>query len=535
MRKKILIADDDTLTRMFLSGLLSAQGYETVELGSGWEVVNYLSDDTCDLILLDVLMDEMDGFVTCKHVVEHGSGIPVIIVTSLTEGAKIKEGFEAGAIDYVKKPIDKIELISRIENALRIKQAEQELGKLYDNLSEQLHVASRVQNYMLPGEIVVNDNLIFSSNYVPCQHVGGDLFDIIHLDDGRDFVYVADISGHGVQAALLMSAVKSVIHLAAEEFDFDDNVHEFMNRLNSILCESLFFKNYMTILAGVIDLKRGRFDYFNAGHPPLVGVDLKNGCVYKCNSRGSVPLGWSKKICYEKCDSGCQDLDSEIVYMLYTDGIIECLDGQSSTLGVDGFINVLLSMKDESDSLLLPQRLVSTIRSRGYDMSKDDSTLFSFRIQGDKTKSFVMDTKKMMYGMQKAGNLGVVQKVSDALEAKTVDFTGDTDLAAKASIVITEFLNNIIIHGLGSVDQSVIVGLKAGPKLELTFIDRGIEWMPGLSYAGSEEFDDYGVYLGESGRGMRMIRALSSCFKRERIGDANETVIELAGTQQVSV
>ena len=116
-RQKILFADDDPEIREVLRILLEGEGYETVEAASGEEVLRLL-DETVDLVILDVLMPAMNGYLVCAEI-RRRSAVPVLFLTAKTRDADKTQGFDAGGDDYLVKPFSYQELINRVKAMLR--------------------------------------------------------------------------------------------------------------------------------------------------------------------------------------------------------------------------------------------------------------------------------------------------------------------------------------------------------------------------------------------------------------------------------
>lgn len=116
--RRIIIVDDEERMRNLITLYLAPAGFDCVPLSSGKEVIEYLSKKTCELVILDVMMPDMDGWETCKKIREF-SDIPIIMLTARTDKADIVKGLSIGADDYITKPFDSSELIARIEAVFR--------------------------------------------------------------------------------------------------------------------------------------------------------------------------------------------------------------------------------------------------------------------------------------------------------------------------------------------------------------------------------------------------------------------------------
>jgi DNA-binding response OmpR family regulator len=123
--KRILVIDDLPENVFLLKDRLEHEGYEVLTADCGNSGIEKATDEIPDLILLDVMMPDINGFEVCKTLVNDSrtSGIPILLVTAKTDAEDTKEGLDAGAFDYIKKPINKIELIARVKSALKLSEA----------------------------------------------------------------------------------------------------------------------------------------------------------------------------------------------------------------------------------------------------------------------------------------------------------------------------------------------------------------------------------------------------------------------------
>ncbi|MBT8359400.1 MAG: diguanylate cyclase [Deltaproteobacteria bacterium] len=115
----ILVVDDDELVRKTLSVLVSSLGYNCLVASDGIEATEMLQSKHCDLVLSDIKMPNMDGLELLKHIIRHHSGTDVIIATGYNETASYADVIRAGALDFIKKPIDQAELEAKLARALR--------------------------------------------------------------------------------------------------------------------------------------------------------------------------------------------------------------------------------------------------------------------------------------------------------------------------------------------------------------------------------------------------------------------------------
>ncbi|MCB1309580.1 MAG: response regulator, partial [Leptospiraceae bacterium] len=201
---EILCVDDTAGILHLLESLLSKEGYHVSCAASGDEAVQRAEETTPDLILLDVTMPGMDGFETCRRLksIIALRETPVIFLTSRTESDDVVRGFEVGAVDYVFKPFQKPELLSRIRTHVELRRAREEYRK-------DLQLAARLQRSIFNGQDQFFNGVQISLNYLPWSSVGGDMYDISMLTDDVIRIFLADAIGHGIRAALASMLIKS--------------------------------------------------------------------------------------------------------------------------------------------------------------------------------------------------------------------------------------------------------------------------------------------------------------------------------------
>ena len=149
----ILVVDDDELVRKTLSVLVSSLGYNCHVASDGIEATEMLQSKHCDLVLSDIKMPNMDGLELLKHIIRHHSGTDVIIATGYNETASYADVIRAGALDFIKKPIDQAELEAKLARALRERHMIRKLETLSmcDGLTSLLN--SRAYDLRFPREV----------------------------------------------------------------------------------------------------------------------------------------------------------------------------------------------------------------------------------------------------------------------------------------------------------------------------------------------------------------------------------------------
>jgi DNA-binding response OmpR family regulator len=134
----ILIVDDVPKNIQVLGNILRQEGYCVSFSTSGKQALELVQSDSLDLLLLDVMMPQMDGYEVCRKLKEtpKGRGIPIIFITARTEREDILKGFAVGGMDYVTKPFDSPELLARVKTHLRLKQSGDRIRLANQELAE---------------------------------------------------------------------------------------------------------------------------------------------------------------------------------------------------------------------------------------------------------------------------------------------------------------------------------------------------------------------------------------------------------------
>lgn len=465
------------------------------------------------------------------------------------DSVKKEKNWEEDFIDILKIVAEVIvNLIQRME-------AENKIKSLYSAILDDIETASTIQSYLVPKWLILEENIGFSSTYSPSQSVGGDIFDIIKISEMQYFVYIGDISGHGVQAALLMTAVKSIIKMITENEKGNTSPSWIVNRLNKVLCKELFDENYMTLFFAYIDLETDKMTFYNAGHPPMIQYDCLTNQTRLIDSKGNVPIGWKKEIEYTEKEEGKITIDHNSVYLFYTDGIFECENKRTGKqLGIKGLQNFLEIEMEIENYLAFPQRVKQTLMDNGYDITTDDFTVLAFQrlfnsicydnnIERQKgtcgrlrgfcpLENSDSDAKCLRCDVQQftiTSLLQNIQAIGTACENVVINFTDDEALAAKVELAVNEYLSNIIAHGLANKhDSTIYIEIRVKNNVKLLFLDKGIEYNIEIDCDSDKELFSEDDKYKSSGRGLEIIQTVASNFKRQRYADINETIIEFS-------
>jgi len=205
VKNKILIVDDNKINLLIAEKLLLKYDYIIETALSGEEALSKLKATDFDLIIMDIMMPGMDGFETCSKIKELNPSVLIIMLTGLTDDDALRKSFASGAVDFIKKPIHKMELDVRIKNALRIRNTEKSLqealtkleakNKLLEILADTDGLTNLYNHRYLINTLSHNINLVKRYSY----SLSIIMFDIDH------FKQVNDIHGHIMGDIILKS------------------------------------------------------------------------------------------------------------------------------------------------------------------------------------------------------------------------------------------------------------------------------------------------------------------------------------------
>ncbi|MEB3226276.1 MAG: response regulator [Synechococcus sp.] len=209
---QILIIDDDPAMRLILERTLKRKGYEVLTANDGKTGLELAIATQPDLIISDWMMPEMSGLEVCQAVKQHPQiGTTFFILFSALDTVEDKVmGLDAGADDFLCKPISNHELEARVRSGLRICQLTQDLTTQKRALETELTEAAQYVKSLLPDPLH-QEHLRIESCFIPSSQLGGDGFDYFWLSPQELAIYLLDVSGHGLKAALPSISVLNLL------------------------------------------------------------------------------------------------------------------------------------------------------------------------------------------------------------------------------------------------------------------------------------------------------------------------------------
>jgi serine phosphatase RsbU (regulator of sigma subunit) len=334
---RILVIDDDRMTRQLLSRALAKEGFEVLDCPDAREALQLIESVRPALLVSDYEMPEFNGAQLCELVRQHQeaeiSDLPVILLTAHAGEQHEVECLRAGANDFVTKPVNPAILRARIDTHLRLHALRQQLQAQNAELEEyrrsreaDLEAAQTTQQAILPVRPPQIAGWDVAAYFQPVIHVGGDMYDWMRLPDGSWFFWIADATGHGASAALLTTLTKLVFRHAATEARASPC--DILKAANAEFFGTLRGKSFMTAACLVAEPETGRICFAGAGHPPLL-IHRISGEATLLPSQAP-PIGILPQL---QCEEVCTTLAVGETALLYTDGLysITGADGERLT------------------------------------------------------------------------------------------------------------------------------------------------------------------------------------------------------------
>lgn len=335
---RILIADDNDSDRLILQTIVRKEGHTVYTAADGQEAIDQFKEKSPDLVLLDALMPNVDGFQAARAIRDLAGEnlVPIIFLTSLKDAASLADCLDAGGHDFLSKPYNRIILKAKIQAFARMRRLHEtvqkqrdEISKHHDHLVHEQEVAKVVfDNIAHPGCIdAPNIKHLLS----PMAVFNGDLVLASRKPNGGMYVFLGDFTGHGLPAAIGAMPVSEIFYgMAQKGFSMQDILREINKKLKRILPVGVF------CCACMVDLsfRKESIELWVGGLPDIFIHRADDGVVESFRSK-HLPLG--------VLDNEKFNVDSEVVPMrltdrvyIWSDGILEATNPEMQMFGEEG-------------------------------------------------------------------------------------------------------------------------------------------------------------------------------------------------------
>jgi sigma-B regulation protein RsbU (phosphoserine phosphatase) len=332
---RILIVDDVKANVDILVQALRDDYKLSVAL-DGTSALRAVEKHPPDLVLLDIVMPDLDGYEVCRRLraSEATREVPVMFLSSLEDVRNKAQGFEVGGNDYLTKPFEVLEIKARVRSLLRAKAY---ADAVREALARDLRIAREIQMGILPADLAAatkGTGLDVHAAIEPARDVGGDLYEVLRASDDRIVVALGDVSGKGIPAALFMAVAVTVLRTLARQIAEPD---EILRRLNDELAEQNPRGMFVTLQCLVFDLAARRVSYAGAGHHELVVMKPGHPPRLACPSSGR-PAGLMPSNSIER---ETLPLEAGDTFVLFSDGVSEAMNPGEEFYGEERLLATL--------------------------------------------------------------------------------------------------------------------------------------------------------------------------------------------------
>jgi phosphoserine phosphatase RsbU/P len=372
---RILVADDQPDVREALRLLLKNEGFDIDAATSPQSVLEAIGRRSYDLVLLDMnytrdTTSGGEGLELLSRINQFENAPPVVLMTAWSSVELAVMAMRAGGYDFVEKPWDNRKLVDTLRRHIgesRSKREQRRMEKVATQTLHDIDEARQAQQRLLPIEMPEGLGLEIRAAWCPADDVGGDYFDVIRLGENLLAVCIADVSGKGLSAALVMSNLQAAVRAYARA---DRSPAEMCAELNRVVCENTDAGRFITLFYGLLDTARHSLIYANAGHvPPIV---LRSNGVQEKLTWGGTVLGLFPSWRYEQASVS---LDPGDHLVLLTDGITEAVNADGEQFADKDRLAELLWENRKLTSSELRDTLLNAVNSFAGQQLQDDATL----------------------------------------------------------------------------------------------------------------------------------------------------------------
>lgn len=401
--RTVLVVDDSRLQRRILASMLQKWGCAVIEAESGDHALAICKAARPDIVLSDWMMPGMDGLDFCRAFRQLPSDRYgyFILLTAKSGKVETAQGLDAGADDFLTKPVNREELRARISAGDRIIAMQRELSEknriigetldrlqaAYDSIDHDLKQARKIQQSLVPRVSEAFGASRVSLLLKPCGHIGGDLVGMFAPRPDQVAFYSLDVSGHGITSALMTARLGN--YLSAVYFDQNLGVETddrglalrppvaVAEDLNTRLMADKGIDEYFTMAYATVDLGSGRLRLVQAGHPhPLL---IRANGEMEFVGRGGLPIGLLEEATFSQTELVLEPGDR---LLLYSDGFTEAQVVGGGMLDAEGMLDIVARCQpDQSGREWLDDLFWNLMERMAPDYGVEDdvsATLFEF-------------------------------------------------------------------------------------------------------------------------------------------------------------
>ena len=381
---KILIADDHALSRFKLQSDLEKWGHEVTVAEDGEQAWELFQRHPFAIVITDWMMPKLDGLELVKMIraAECSDYVYIIMLTAKAEKHDTVAGMGAGADDFLVKPFHRDELQVRLRAGIRITKLNRQLNETNRRLERSREAAAQIQRSFLPTVKPQYPGYEFAWSHHACGALGGDMFNVVALGSGQVGLYVLDVTGEGVPAALLATTLSRVLTPAADPASLlversaagsDGRIREpreVMRELNRRF-GTQESRQFFTLAYGILHLETRTFQFASAGHPPP--LLLQTGRSPSMLDLDGFPIGMAPDA--DEFPQRSVVLGPGDRLLLYSNGLPDALRADGEVFGAARLLEAVQRFRHESLDGVLRSVMDEVCAWRGDADTSDDASI----------------------------------------------------------------------------------------------------------------------------------------------------------------
>ncbi|MFT7366100.1 MAG: sigma-B regulation protein RsbU (phosphoserine phosphatase) [Marinobacter psychrophilus] len=520
--KPVILAVDDTPENLDVVRGLLAPEYQVKMAPSGKIALKIAESQQPDLILLDIMMPDMDGYEVCRRLKRNPitADIPVIFLTAKGETADEAEGFEIGAADYIHKPVNPPILKARVKTHLALKQnmdALQQttaaLAQAKEKMEKELNVGKQIQLSMLPTSQPDDDAFTVAATMRAALQVGGDLYDYFFISPREFCVCIGDVSDKGVPASLFMAVTKTLLRANASN---DISTASILTRINDELAVDNESCMFVTMFLAICDLQTGNVRYTNAGHNPPF-IKRADGEIVSITGIHGPVAGAVEGLAYKQSELQLKQGD---LLFLYTDGVSEAMNANDAMFEEKQIADQLVKLVGNDPAQAIEAVLSAVDEFAAGCEQSDDITMLGFRFEADNQAMAQHNIELTL-----TNQLSEIDRINDSFNEFAESAEIPMGVSLKINMVFDELLNNIISYAYedqNAHDIRIRVDL-ISTRLVITIEDDGVPFNP---FMRAEPDTDASLEDREiGGLGIHLVKKVMSEVSYKRHFDRNRLTL----------
>jgi sigma-B regulation protein RsbU (phosphoserine phosphatase) len=387
---RILLAEDHQLTRFKLKTDLSKWGHEVIEAADGEEAWKLFQQGEFAIVITDWMMPNVDGMELLKRIreVEGGEYVYVIMLTAKAEMHDVVSAMGAGADDFLAKPVHRDELHVRLRAGQRITRLNRELNETNRRLERSQDAAAEIQRGFLPDSAPTFPEVDFAWEHQPHVKLGGDMFNVVALDEDHVGIFSLDVTGEGIPAAFLAMTLSRLLSdssnpssILVDRLGGDSGVSvtqpsDVATRLNQQFGGDVEANQFFTLMYGVLNRKTCEFRFTSADHPPVLHVPLDE--TPRMLDVGGFPIGMAPE--GATFDQQSVHLQSGDRLLIYSDGLPDAMNSDGDVYGAARLLTDVESLESVSLRDIVNSLVSRSAAWRGEADANDDVTVIGVGI-----------------------------------------------------------------------------------------------------------------------------------------------------------